>query len=60
MRRDERDDLVFLSRLCGGEHDQPVGHGGDGFLSRLCGGELDGQGDYTHFLFLSRLCGGER
>ena len=53
-------DLMFLSRLCGGELAQFTVLGMPVFLSRLCGGELNNFTLKIKVKFLSRLCGGER
>ena len=50
---------IFLSRLCGGEHDSLLRVPATLFLSRLCGGELTFFEVTALISFLSRLCGGE-
>ena len=50
---------IFLSRLCGGEQQQPKMADSVEFLSRLCGGERGTPRQTSDRGFLSRLCGGE-
>ena len=52
-------ELLFLSRLCGGEFLQNALIATKLFLSRLCGGELVEKVENAICSFLSRLCGGE-
>ncbi len=52
--------LLFLSCLCGSEHDNGGQGGNDGFLSCLCGSERQTRVADGRLNFLSCLCGSER